>query len=113
MKYIGKSISMERREPGRIGEIMPQMLKALHLDRGMNMHLIFSAWDEVTGAGQYTLNRYFRNGTLYCGLSSSVVRNQLSFNRNGIIEAMNRKIVENPLFSAGGDMSPVKSLVLR
>ena len=53
-RYKGKSISMERKEPMQMDNIMPLFLKAMRLSAGMHVHLVLSAWDKVTGAAPYT-----------------------------------------------------------
>ena len=113
MRYKGKSVSMERKEPSSMEELMPQLLKVMRLSSGMNDNIIMSAWDKVTGAAPYTLSKYVKNGVLYCTISSSVVRNQLFFNRDAIIEEINRVVTSDPLYSNTGCAAPVKSLVLR
>lgn len=104
---------MERKEPMQMDNIMPLFLKAMRLSAGMDVHLVLSAWDKVTGAAPYTLSIFLKDGVLICGISSSVVRNQLFFNRDAIIEEINRVVTSDPLYSNTGCTTPVKSLVLR
>lgn len=113
MRYKGKSVSLERKEPSALGDIMPRLLKVMHLSSGMNDQIIMSAWDKVTGAAPYTLSKYVKNGVLYCGISSSVVRNQLFFNKDAIVDALNREILKDPLFLASEGQKPVKTLILK
>ena len=40
----------------------------------------------------YISNKYIKNGILYIHLSSSVLRNELSFQKEGIIESINNKL---------------------
>lgn len=47
-RYKGKSISLERKEPMQMDNIMPLFLKAMRLSAGMDVHLVLSAWDKVT-----------------------------------------------------------------
>ena len=78
---------MEKKSPVRITrkralsmeELVPMYIKSMKLSAGLNTHRIFAAWDEASGAAQYTLKRFFRDGKLYITLNSSVVRNHLSF----------------------------------
>ena len=112
-RYKGTSISLERKEPMQMDNIMPLFLKAMRLSAGMDVHLVLSAWDKVTGAAPYTLSKFLKDGLLICGISSSVVRNQLFFNRDAIIEEINRVVTSDPLYSNTGCTAPVKSLVLR
>ena len=49
MRYKGKSLSLERKDPSQLGEILPQMLRIMHLSSGMDEQLVMRAWDKVTG----------------------------------------------------------------
>lgn len=66
-RYKGKSISMERKEPMQMDNIMPLFLKAMRLSAGMDVHLVLSAWDKVTGAAPYTLSKFLKDGVLIAG----------------------------------------------
>ena len=113
MRYKGKSISMERKEPSSLGDIMPQLLKIMKLSSGMNDNIIMAAWDKVTGAAPYTLSKYVNNGVLYCTISSSVVRNQLFFNKEAIVDAINKEVLADSLYLAAEGRKPVKTLILK
>lgn len=113
MAYKGKSISMERKDPVSLEDVMPRILKLMGLSRGMNEHIVMKAWDKVTGAAPYTLNKYIKDGVMYCGISSSVVRNQLYFNKEAIVEAINREALADPLYLAKEGHKPLKTLILR
>lgn len=113
MRYKGKSVSMERKEPSSMEELMPQLLRVMRLSSGMNDNIIMSAWDKVTGAATYTLSKYVKNGVLYCTISSSVVRNQLFFNKDAIVEAINREVLADSLYLATPGRKPVKTLILK
>ena len=47
----------------------------------------------------YITNKYFQNGTIYIHLSSSVLRSELSYQKQGLVDSINqnigRKIVKN------------------
>lgn len=113
MRYKGNSISMERKEPSSLEDLMPRLLKSMGLSYGMNDHIIMEAWDKVTGAAQYTLSKFVKNGVLYCTISSSVVRNQLFFNREAIVEAINAAVLADPMFLAPEGRKPVRTLILK
>lgn len=113
MGYKGKSVSMERKDPVSLGDVMPRLLKVMRLSSGMNEHIIMNAWDKVTGAAPYTLSKYMKDGVLYCGISSSVIRNQLFFNKEAIVEAINREVLSDPLFLAKEGVRPLKTVILK
>lgn len=81
-------------------EIIKQYIDNMKISAGLNTELVFQAWDEVSGAAQFTLNKFFRDGTLYITLSSSMVRSQLMFQRDALIKSINAKLLEEPLFSS-------------
>lgn len=80
-------------------ELVKQYIKSMKLASGLNTQRIFEAWDACSGAGEFTLRRYFRDGKLYITLSSSVVRNQLHFQKQDLVEKMNRFLLDDSLFT--------------
>ncbi len=66
---------------------------------GLNTRRVFAAWDQASGAAQYTIKRYFRGGKLYITLNSSVVRNQLSFQKDALVEKINLLLDRDNLFT--------------
>ena len=57
-----------------------------------------AAIKDVSGAGPFTLKRYFRSGKLYITLSSSVVLNQLSARKEFLKEMLNDRLSRDELF---------------
>tara|TARA_X000000368_G_C22628374_1_gene535484 strand:- start:102 stop:395 length:294 start_codon:yes stop_codon:yes gene_type:complete len=55
---------------------------------------VTDALDEVLGYNlrKYITNKYFNNGTLFIHLSSSVLRSELSYQKEGMIDSINTKI---------------------
>lgn len=113
MAYKGNSVSMDRKDPVSLEDLMPRVLRLMGLSRGMNEHIVMKAWDKVTGAAPYTLSKYIKDGVMYCGISSSVVRNQLYFNKDAIVDAINREVLSDPLYLAKEGRKPLKTLILR
>ena len=68
---------IRRKEALTMEEVIEEYIKSAKLASGLNTQRVFAAWDECSGAGPFTLKRYFRSGTLYITLNSSVIRNQL------------------------------------
>lgn len=79
-------------------EVIVEFLRRSRLGAGHNTSLVFRAWDDVSGAAACTQKRFFRNGTLYITLSSSVVRSALYLQRDALIERINARLRDNPLF---------------
>lgn len=95
-------------------EVISMYIKAMKLSAGLNTHCIFKAWDQASGASSFTLKKYFRRGKLYITLSSSVIRNQLSFQKDALVEKMNEILKEDELFTADeGRVSFVEELILK
>lgn len=113
---------MEKRTPVRIarkqaismGELIPLYIKSMKLASGLNTQRIFAAWDEASGAAPYTLKRFFRDGKLYITLSSSVVRNQLSFQNAALVAKINSILSRDELFVRDDPrVSFVRELILK
>lgn len=101
-----KALSME--------EVISQYIKEMKLSSGLNTQRIFSAWDDVSGAAQFTLKKFFRDGKLYITLSSSVVRNQLTFQKAVIVEKINEMLRHDELFTKDDPrVSYVTELILK
>lgn len=114
MKNIEEYMVTSRREPYSIERLIEYCIRDLKLETGLNDRRIFAAWDKASGAAEYTMDRYFRNGTLCCSISSSVVRSMLTVRRPQILKDMN-DILRNDEgeISGKGKMLEVKKLILR
>ena len=109
-----RSYAIRRKEALTMEEVIQEYIKSAKLASGLNTQRVFAAWDECSGAGPFTLKRYFRSGTLYVTLNSSVIRNQLRFQKEALIEKMNATLSGDPLFTSDNrTVGYVKDLVLR
>lgn len=105
---------LRRRDAVRLGSMLGLFLQENGLTGEWRRHRIYSAWDRASGAAACTLTRNFSKGVLYCGLSSSMVRNQLYFQKDLILKEINRLLREDEMFGMPKDGSdPVKALVLK
>ena len=101
-----------RKTAAPLSDLIRAWLKSEHLTASLNTQRIFAAWDAASGAGRYTVRRYFRDGRLYITVDSSVVRSQLSFQREALLEKVNALLAQDELFT--GDGSPaVQELILK
>ncbi|MBR0030632.1 MAG: DUF721 domain-containing protein [Bacteroidales bacterium] len=75
-----------------------EYLQEARMTTGMNNHLVFKAWDEVSGAAQFTIKRFFRNGKLYITTNSSVVSSQLSRQKDFLLEKLNDRLARDEFF---------------
>ena len=105
---------VERKNAITVGDALKAYLKQYHITPALNDRRVFEAWDEASGAGRYTIKWFFRGGKLYITLNSSVVRSQLSFQRDALIEKINSILEKDILFdSEDGVTGFVKELILK
>ena len=81
-------------------EVISRYIKSMRIAAGLNSQRIAAAWEACSGAGPYTLRRYYKGGKLYITLSSSVVRNQLFLQKDVLIEKMNAFLAQDALFTS-------------
>ena len=97
-----------------LSELIHEYLRASKLASGLNTQRIFAAWDAASGAGRYTIRRFFRDGKLYITVDSSVVRSQLAFQRDTLLAKVNALLAQDELFTrTEGDADIVKELILK
>ena len=97
-----------------LSDLIREYIRTSRLSAGLNTQRIFAAWDAASGAGRYTVRRFFRDGKLYITVDSSVVRSQLSFQREGLIEKINALLAQDDLFTRDdGRVGFVQELILK
>ncbi len=107
-------VRLHRKRALSMEEVVQQYIKSMKLAVGLNTQRIFEAWDVCSGAGPFTLKRFFRDGKLYITLSSSVIRNQLSFQKEALIEKMNAFLAEDKLFTSDNrTVGFIRELILK
>ena len=108
------AIQIHRKEAIGMDQVVRQYIQSMKLTAGLNTQRVFAAWDACSGAEAYTLKRFFRGGKLYITLSSSVIRSQLYFQRDVLVEKMNSFLAKDDLFT-GEDptVGYVKELILK
>ncbi|MBO7544505.1 MAG: DUF721 domain-containing protein [Bacteroidales bacterium] len=105
---------MEKKRPDPVETIIPVYLRAMKLTSGMNTRRIFKAWDEASGAGKWTLKQFYRKGTLYVTLSSSVLRSRLAYETDVLVEKINEILRKDPLFTKSDQyVGMVEKIVLK
>ena len=114
VEHKKRNYFVRRKEALTMEEVIEEYIKSAKIASGLNTQRIFAAWDECSGAGPFTLKRYFRSGTLYITLNSSVIRNQLSFQKAELIEKMNATLAGDRLFTADNrTVGQIQELVLK
>lgn len=107
-------VRIHRKEPMGMDALVKEYIKSMKLSAGLNTQRIFAAWDACSGAAPFTLKRFFRGGKLYITLSSSVIRNQLYFQKAELMEKMNTFLSKDELFTQDDRMvSFIEELILR
>jgi len=109
------SVRIHRREAVPMEDIVRRYIRSMGLSAPVNTRIIFEAWDKASGAGEFTLKKFFRAGTLYITLSSSMVRSQLLPLGDLLVEKINALVRDESLFDdkVSGFEGPVKKLVLK
>lgn len=102
-----------RREAVGMDELVTQFIREMKLSSGLERQRAAEIWNEVSGAGKYTLDVRLERGVMTCVISSSVVRNQLYFQRDELLRTLNERISDDSLFSGNNKGTIVKNLILR
>lgn len=114
MAYDGRNNKLRRQEAVGMDELVSQFIREMKLSSGLNRQRATEAWAAVSGASRYTLDVSFDRGIMICAISSSVVRNQLYFQRDILLQKLNEHLAEDSLYvSDGKDEKIVKNLILR
>ena len=108
------AVKIHRKEAVGMEEIVRQYIQSMKLSTGLNTQRVFAAWDACSGAAPFTLKRFFRGGKLYITLNSSVIRNQLSFQKAELLRKMNATLSGDKLFTADNQtVGFIQELVLK
>ncbi|CAM1349733.1 DUF721 domain-containing protein [Tenacibaculum crassostreae] len=79
-----------------IKDLMGNFIQENNLKKGFQKKHIEEAWEKLLGAGvtSYTSEVKLQNGTLIVRLSSSVLREELSYGKEKIIRMINEEMGE-------------------
>ena len=96
---------MKRENTQLISAILKEFIKEEQLEDGLERLRIFKTWDLVVGdaGARATTSKFFKEGILYCTISSSIIRTQLFYRREDIVAMMNKML--------NGDI--IKKLILK
>ena len=77
-----------------ISEVLQQFIQVNRLEAGMDKIDVEQAWKSLMGNGvnNYTKNIMLKNNTLYVELTSSVLREELSFGKEKIVKMINEEL---------------------
>jgi len=111
---MAKDIRLARKEALPMDRLVEEYIREMKLAAGLNTQRIFNAWDEASGAAGCTLKRFYRGGTLYITLSSSVWRRELQMRLVQILTRINELLREDPLFTPDDPRTGfVQQIILR
>lgn len=74
-----------------IKEAIDEFLKTFNLDKKIKEQKIIESWEIIVGNGiaRYTNELKIKDGVLFVKLRSSVVRDELSYSKEKLLEALN------------------------
>ncbi|WP_298339076.1 DUF721 domain-containing protein [uncultured Algibacter sp.] len=77
-----------------IGDALKEFVSTNKLEKGLNKVNVADAWEKLMGNGvnNYTLSVNLERETLYVQLSSSVLREELSYGKEKIINMLNEEL---------------------
>ena len=108
------AVHIHRKDPVSLEEIVRQYIRSMKIAAGLNTQRVYAAWDACSGAGPFTLKRFYRSGKLYITLSSSVLRSQLYFQREDLVQKINAYLSQDELFTEDNrTVSYVQELILK
>ncbi|MBR1699718.1 MAG: DUF721 domain-containing protein [Bacteroidales bacterium] len=108
------AVQIHRKEAIGMDKVVEEFIKSMKLSAGLNTQRVFAAWDACSGAAPFTIKRFYRGGKLYITLKSSVIRNQLYFQKDALIEKMNAFLSEDTLFTADNrTVGFIRELILK
>ena len=89
-------MSQRKREPDSIENLMKSFVKENNLTKGMQKLQIEEIWTKLMGAGvaAYTTQVQLQNKTLIVKLTSSVLREELGYGKEKIIQMINEELGE-------------------
>lgn len=85
---------MKRTDPKQIGNIIEEAMARAGLTDTLNEQRASAAWIDVVGPAinRYTSRRYVDRGVLHVYMTSAPLKNELMFNRDKLIQALNRAV---------------------
>ena len=98
-------MAKRRNDHMNLGDALQEFIKENHLEKGMDRVNASNAWHSLMGNGitTYTSKVELKGTILYVSLTSSVLREELSYGKEKIINMMNEEL--------GKEL--IKQLVLR
>lgn len=112
--FFNGEVRISRRKPLSMEQAVAGYIRAMRIAAGLNTQRIFEAWDKCSGAGKYTIRRFFRDGRLFITLNSSVVRMQMQYRREDLVRKINEFLESDSLFTKDDPkVGYVKEIILK
>lgn len=89
-------MSQRKKEASSVKDLMQSFIKENNLTKGMQKLQIEEVWEKLMGAGVVSYTEYvqLQNKTLIIKLTSSVLREELSYGKEKIIKMINEEMGE-------------------
>ena len=90
-------MSKRQNDPFKMDDLMKSFMKENKLEKGLDKVNVEAAWADMMGNGvnNYTNSVKLHKDTLYVELSSSVLREELSYGKDKIISMLNESLGKN------------------
>ena len=90
-------MSKRQNDPFKIDDLRKSFVKENKLEKGLDKVNVEAAWADMMGNGvnNYTNSVKLHKDTLYVELSSSVLREELSYGKDKIISMLNESLGKN------------------
>ena len=87
-------MSKRHKDQQKIGDVLASFVQNSKLEKGLDNVRVERAWRERMGNGvqNYTNSVKLHKGTLYVSLTSSVLRQELSYGKDKIIDIINEEL---------------------
>ena len=87
-------MAKRKAENTSIGDVLKDFIQTNKLEKGLDKLDVKEAWGKVLGAAisKYTTNIMLERDTLFVQLSSSVLREELSYGKEKIIKLLNEEL---------------------
>lgn len=84
-------------EEQSLGDALRSFIKGSKLEKGMDQMAVRDAWNKMMGNAVqgYTQDMRLERGTLYVKLTSSVLREELSYGKQKIQDMLNKELGED------------------
>lgn len=85
---------MKRTYPKHIAAIIEEAMNRAGLTDSLNDRRAAAVWADVVGPSinRYTLRRYVDHGVMHVYLTSAPLKNELSYSRAALVEAINKAV---------------------